>query len=91
MDLINTGSGAGQWHARTDLKREVTRLASELGAGGTQAVKWTELQRELGKQSSVGVEGSEFLEVVRVLEAEGAVRIAGERERRTIQLVGGVA
>ncbi|KAB5588569.1 DNA replication licensing factor mcm4 [Ceratobasidium theobromae] len=91
MDLINTGSGAGQRRARADLKREVTRLASELGAGGTRAVKWAELQRELGKQSSVGVEASEFSEVVRALEAEGAVRIAGERERRTIQLVGGAA
>ncbi|GAB1520282.1 MCM DNA helicase complex subunit [Rhizoctonia solani] len=91
MDLINTGSGAGQRRARADLKREVTRLASEMGAGGARAVKWTELQRELAKQSSVGVEASEFNEVVRALESEGAVRIAGERDKRTIQLVGGNA
>ncbi|KAJ1301133.1 hypothetical protein OPQ81_003545 [Rhizoctonia solani] len=88
MDLINTGSGAGQRRARADLKREVTRLASEMGAGGARPVKWTELQRELAKQSSVGVEASEFNEVVRALESEGVVRIAGERDRRTIQLVG---
>ncbi|CAE6531934.1 unnamed protein product [Rhizoctonia solani] len=91
MDLINTGSGAGQRRARADLKREVTRLASEMGAGGTRSVKWNELQRELAKQSSVGVEASEFNEVVRALESEGVVRIAGERDRRTIQLVGGNA
>ncbi|KAF8752144.1 reductase [Rhizoctonia solani] len=74
-----------------DLKREVTRLASESGCRGARAVKWTELQRELAKQSSVGVEASEFNEVVRALESEGAVRIAGERDKRTIQLVGGNA
>ncbi|GAB1520297.1 MCM DNA helicase complex subunit [Rhizoctonia solani] len=91
MDLINTGSGAGQRRARADLKREVTRLASEMGAGGARAVKWTELQRELAKQSSVGVEASEFNGVVRALESEGAVRIAGERDKRTIQLAGGNA
>ncbi|KAF8607332.1 MCM-domain-containing protein [Ceratobasidium sp. AG-I] len=89
MDLINTGSGAGQRRARADLKREVTRLLQELGGGGGRAVKWTELQRELGKQSSVGIENTEFGEVVRALEAEGSVKIAGERERRTIQLIGG--
>ncbi|QRV98959.1 DNA replication licensing factor MCM2/3/5 family pretein [Ceratobasidium sp. AG-Ba] len=89
MDLINTGSGAGQRRARADLKREVTRLLSELGAGGARAVKWTELQRELGKQSSVGIEAAEFGEVVRSLETEGVVKIAGDRERRTVQLVGG--
>ncbi|QRW25924.1 DNA replication licensing factor MCM2/3/5 family pretein [Rhizoctonia solani] len=77
--------------ARPGLKREVTRLASELGAGGARAVKWTELQRELAKQSSVGVEASEFNEVVRALESEGGVRIAGERDKRTIQLAGGNA
>ncbi|CAE6473227.1 unnamed protein product [Rhizoctonia solani] len=41
MDLINTGSGAGQRRARADLKREVTKLASEMGSGGTRPVKWT--------------------------------------------------
>ncbi|CAE6429926.1 unnamed protein product [Rhizoctonia solani] len=91
MDLINTGSGAGQRRARADLKREVTRLASEMGSAGARPVKWSELQRELAKQSSVGVEASEFNEVVRALESEGVVRIAGERDRRTIQLVSGNA
>ncbi|CAE7192736.1 unnamed protein product [Rhizoctonia solani] len=91
MDLINTGSGAGQRRARADLKREVTKLASELGSGGARPVKWSELQRELAKQSSVGIEASEFNEVVRALETEGVVRIAGERDRRTIQLIAGNA
>jgi DNA replication licensing factor MCM4 len=89
MDLINTGSGAGQRRARADLKRELGRLLQELGGGGGRAVKWGELQRELGKQSSVGVEAVEFGEIVRALEAEGVVKISGERERRTVQLVGG--
>ncbi|CAE6491021.1 unnamed protein product [Rhizoctonia solani] len=91
MDLINTGSGAGQRRARADLKREVTKLASEMGSGGARPVKWSELQRELAKQSSIGIETSEFNEVVRALESEGVLRIAGERDRRTIQLIAGNA
>lgn len=40
-------------------------------------------------QSSLGIEKEEFAEVVKSLETQGAVKVVGDREKRTIRRVVG--
>ena len=87
MDLINTGTSLQQRKIRGDLKREVLTLLD--GASGTRGIKWADLIKQLGAQSSVPVDPNEFAEAIRGLETEGLVRVTGERERRTIKRVDG--
>jgi DNA replication licensing factor MCM4 len=87
MDLINTGTSLQQRKMRGDLKREVMALLE--GAAGARGVRWAELIKMMGAQSSVAVDPTEFSEAVKALETEGLVRVTGERERRTIKRVEG--
>lgn len=87
MDLINTGTSLQQRKMRGDMRREILNLLE--GAAGLRGVKWTDLMRQLGGQSSVAVDANEFSETVRTLETEGIVKVVGERERRTIKKMEG--
>lgn len=87
MDLINTGTSLQQRKMRGDMRREVLALLD--GAGGVRGVRWADLVKQLGDQSSVPVDTNEFSEAIRALETEGIVRVMGDRERRTIKKVEG--
>lgn len=86
LDLINTGAGQQQRKLRGDMRREILALLGG-GAGARSGVKWVDAVKQLSEQSSVHVDSAEFAEVVKSLEAEGLVKIVGDRERRVIRKV----
>ncbi|KAF8513549.1 MCM-domain-containing protein [Hysterangium stoloniferum] len=85
MDMLNTGTGQHQRKLRADLKREVLKLLDTMG--GSRGVRWSEAVKQLTNQSSIPVDNAEFNDTVRALEAEGVVKVVGERERRVIRRV----
>lgn len=89
MDLINTGTSLQQRKMRGDLKREVLNLLEGNAASSSRGLKWTDVVKQLGAQSSVHVDSNEFSEAVRSLETEGIVKVIGERDRRMIRRVDG--
>ena len=85
MGLLNTGTGTGQRKLREDMRKEILSVLDAQAKG--RGVKWAELLRLLGEQSSVKVDAVEFAEVVKGLENEGAVKVVGEREKRTVRRI----
>ena len=87
MGLLNTGTGTGQRKLREDMRKEVLNVLDS-GAKG-KAMKWSDVMKALGEQSSVKVDPVEFSEVIKGLENEGVVKIAGERDKRMIRRIEG--
>lgn len=87
MGLLNTGTGSGQRKLREDMRKEVLSLLD--GAGKGRGIKWSEVVKQLGEQSSVKVDVTEFSEVMKGLENEGLLKVVGEREKRTIRRIEG--
>lgn len=87
MGLLNTGTGTGQRKLREDMRKEVLNML-DAGAKG-KAMKWSDVIKTLGEQSSVKVDPVEFLEVIKGLENEGVVKVAGERDKRMIRRIEG--
>lgn len=89
LGLISTGTSEAQRRRRDDLSKALLSLLDEMStsAGGTGGAKWAEVLKRLSGQSSVGVEQTELMEVVRALEKEGFVRIVGEGARRVIKRI----
>jgi len=85
MGLLNTGTGSGQRKLREDMRKEILALLE--GAAKGRGIKWSEALRLLGEQSSVKIDPVEFGEVIKGLENEGILKVAGERERRTIRKI----
>ena len=85
--LINTGTSLQQRKMRGDLKKEILNLLD--GAAGSRGIRWADLIKQLGSQSSVPVESNEFSETIRALETEGIVKVVGDRDRRTIKRIEG--
>ncbi|KAE9400495.1 hypothetical protein BT96DRAFT_819233 [Gymnopus androsaceus JB14] len=83
MGMLNTGTGQGQIKLREDMRRELLKLLD--AAGGSRGVKWMDVIKSLGSQSSIKVDAVEFTEVVKGLENEGLVTVVGEREKRMIR------
>ena len=88
MGLLNTGTGTGQRKLREDMRKEVLSVLDAAGAKG-KAMKWSDVIKTLGEQSSVKVDPVEFLEVIKGLENEGVVKVAGERDKRMIRRIEG--
>ncbi|KLJ11041.1 minichromosome maintenance protein 4 (cell division control protein 54) [Blastomyces silverae] len=90
MGLLTEGTSASERRLREDLKREVLRVVEELGGRGAGAggARWSEVLRLLNEGGSMEVEGTEFADAVRALEAEGTVSVVGEGARRSIRRVG---
>jgi DNA replication licensing factor MCM4 len=86
MGLLNTGTGQQQRKLREDMQKEVLNL---LGSSGTasRGIRWADAIQQLANQSSIRVDAGEFKEVISAMEAEGLVRVVGERERRMIRRV----
>ena len=69
-----------------------TEVLNMLDAGGTKgkSMKWSDVMKKiLGKQSSVKVDPVQFSEVIKGLENEGVVKVAGEKDKRKIRRIGG--
>jgi DNA replication licensing factor MCM4 len=88
MGMLNTGTGSGQRKMRDDMRRGILGVLDSAGNGG-RGIKWTEVVRLLGEQSSVKVDSAEFTEVIKALENEGLVKVVGEREKRMIRKMEG--
>lgn len=86
MSLLTEGTSAAERKRRADLKDAVVRLLDELTAGG-QTVRFSELARKLSEGASATVEPSEFAEVMRMLEMEGAVMVSGEGARKSVRRI----
>jgi DNA replication licensing factor MCM4 len=82
MSLLTTGTSSGTLKLREDMRKALLALLDGDGvigrnARGTRGVKWLELVKAFGEQSSVRVDLVELGEVVKALEAEGGVRVVG--------------
>lgn len=86
MSLLTEGTSAAERKRKADMKDAVMRLLDELTAGG-QAVKFSEVARRLSEGAGVPVESSEFAEVMRTLEMEGAIMVSGEGARKSVRRV----
>ncbi|KAL0570649.1 MCM DNA helicase complex subunit [Marasmius crinis-equi] len=86
MSLLNTGTGQGQLKLREDMRKEVMNI---LNASGSRGVRWAEVLKTLGSQSTMKVDAAEFGEVMKGLENEGLVKVVGEREKKTIRKTDG--
>lgn len=91
MGLLTEGTSASERKRKEDLKTGVLGVLDALLASGSMSVRYGDVMRTLSEQSSVSVEGGEFAEAVRSLEAEGKVQLLGEGPRRSIRRVTGVA
>lgn len=89
MSLLTEGTSASERRRREDLKRGVLAVIDEMGSRGSQ-LRWADIYRRLGEQSSVEIDGSEFADAVRALETEGLINVVGEGARRNIRRVGGI-
>ena len=87
MGLLNTGTGMQQRKLREDMQKEVLALLGASSAAASRGIRWTDAIQQLASQSSIRVDAGEFKEVISAMEAEGLVRVVGERERRTIRRV----
>jgi DNA replication licensing factor MCM4 len=82
MSLLTTGTSSGMRKMREDMRKALVALLDgdgEVGrsARGSRGVKWGDLVKALGEQSSVKVDLVELGEVVKGLEGEGVVRVVG--------------
>lgn len=84
MGMLNTGTGQGQRRLREDMRKEILTI---LSSGGGRGVKWVDAVKTLAGQSSVKVDSAEFSEVIKSMEAEGIVKVVGERDKRVIRKI----
>lgn len=87
MGLLNTGTGQQQRKLREDMRKEVLNLLGASAATASRGIRWADAMHQLADQSSIRVDAGEFKEVIGAMEAEGLVRVVGERDRRMIRRV----
>ncbi len=96
LDLLNTGAGLQQRKLAGDLRREFMQLLDQLGgtskaqqssSAAPRAVRYNDIAKQLGEQSTVPIDPHELYSLVRTLEGEGQIKVAGERERRTVRRI----
>lgn len=86
MGLLTEGTSASERRRKADLKNAITGLLDDMTrAGGT--VRYAELAKQLGEQSSVQVESDEIAEAIRGLQLEGQIQLVGEGARRMIRRI----
>lgn len=92
MGLLTEGVSAGEKRRKEDLKAAVLGgLDDMLRAGATGAVPVYNLMKKLTEEGSGGqIDQGEMMGALRLLEAEGAVQLAGEGGRRTVRRVTGL-
>lgn len=87
LDLITTGRSLHQRRLAGDLRTELLNVMSNLAGGGTRPVRLADAVRALREQSSTPIDTAELHNALQVLEAEGVIQLAGDRERRTIRFL----
>lgn len=90
MGLLSEGGGASERRRKEELKRSVLMCLDEnenVRSGGS--LRYAEMYRTISDGASAEVEGAEFLEAVRALEAEGKIMVLGEGARRSVRRVTG--
>jgi DNA replication licensing factor MCM4 len=87
MSLLNTGTGQGQRKLREDMRKEILNILENNGKD--RGLRWGDAVKMLSEQSSIKVDVAEFTEVIKGLENEGHVKVAGEREKRVIRRIEG--
>lgn len=87
LDLITTGRSLQQRRLAGDLRTELLNVLVGMPGGGTRPVRLADLVRLLKEQSSLSIDTAELQNALRILEAEGVVQLAGDRERRTVRLM----
>lgn len=90
MGLLSEGVSASERRRKEDLKRGILQTMDQddgVRSGGT--IRYADLYRRISEGSGVEVEGAEFSEAIRGLEAEGRVMVVGEGARRVVRRVTG--
>lgn len=88
MGLLSEGGGASERRRKEDLKRAVLQgLDRDDGVRSGGEMRYAELYRGCNDGASVEIEGQEFAEAIRALEAEGKVMVLGEGARRVVRRV----
>lgn len=88
MGLLNSGTGQQQRRLREDMRKEIlSLLGASAGGASSRGIRWSDAIQQLANQSSIRLDAGEFKEVISAMEAEGLVRVVGERERRMIRRV----
>lgn len=91
MGLLSEGGSASERRRKEDLKREIIRTMDaddRVRRGGE--VRWVDLYKKMVEDNSGGeVEGSDFQEAIRGLEAEGRVVVTGDGGGRRVRRVTG--
>lgn len=87
MGLLNTGTGTGQRKMRDDMRKEILSILDSQAKG--RSMKYVDLVKMLGEQSSIRIDPVEFGEVIKALENESLVKVVGEREKRTVRRIEG--
>lgn len=90
MSLLTEGTSAADRRMREELKGVVLTVLDEMTSGGG-GVKWGEVAKRVGESVGGPVEGSDFAEVMRMLDIEGSVVVSGEGPKRTVKRVNVVA
>lgn len=91
MGLLTEGTSASERKRKEDLKNGVLSVLDDMLRSGAQSARYGEVVRTMSEQSSVPIEGQDFAEAVRSLEAEGKVQVLGEGARRSIRRITGIA
>lgn len=63
------------------------QILALLEQGGRNGLQYSRAVKSIEEQSSVQVDISEFNEAIRSLESEGAIKVVGSGERRTIKKI----
>lgn len=90
MGLLSEGGGASERRRKEELKRSILMGLDgneDVRGGGT--VRYAELYRSVSEGATAEVEGAEFSEAIRGLEAEGKIMVLGEGARRVVRRVTG--
>ena len=92
MGLLSEGGGASERRRKEELKRGILMGLdnnADVRSGGT--IRYAELYRTVSEGATAEVEGAEFSEAIRGLEAEGKIMVLGEGARRVVRRVTGTA
>ena len=84
MGLLTEGTSASERRRKQDLKNAVQTAVEDLTRQGGN-VRFTDLAKHVGEQSSVAVDSEELAEAVRSLQQEGQLQVVGDGARRSIR------
>jgi DNA replication licensing factor MCM4 len=85
MSLLTEGTTASDRRRREDLKKAILETVEQLGGRSGSGSRWSEVLREMGARSDIGLDNKEFAEAIRTLETEGLVSVIGDGARKSIR------